>query len=66
MADAKKCDRCGKYYTDGEKRYTVDSFHVGCIKLMSVSGACIDYYDLCDDCVKKLMVFLDNIEVFES
>ena len=66
MADAKKCDRCGKYYMDGEKRYTVDSFPVGCIKLMSVSEDCIDYYDLCDDCVKKLMVFLDNIEVFES
>lgn len=66
MADAKKCDRCGKYYAESEQKYTVDSFRVGCIKLVSVSGVCIDKYDLCDDCIKKLMIFLDNIEVIES
>ena len=63
MADAKKCDRCGKYYMDGEKRYTVDSFHVGYIKLMSVNGNHIDTYDLCDDCVKKLMRYMNHEEI---
>lgn len=63
MADAKKCDRCGKYYTDSEKQYTFDGFRVGCIKLMSVDGFCIGYYDLCDNCVKKLMRYLNHEEI---
>lgn len=66
MANAKKCDRCGKYYTNSEKRYVVDGFYVGCVKILSINGTCIDEYDLCDDCIKKLMIFFDNIEVIES
>ena len=66
MANAKKCDRCGKYYTNSEKRYTVDGLYVGGITTLSIKGNSITKYDLCDDCIKKLLTFLDNIEVIES
>lgn len=63
MADAKKCDRCGKYYTEREQRYVVNGFYVGCVEILSINGNCIDKYDLCDDCIKKLMRYLNHEEI---
>lgn len=60
MSNAKKCDRCGKYYTDCKdtalryKDRTVDW-----IRLLSYydGGRGIDF-DLCNDCVAELFEFL--------
>ena len=67
MANAKKCDRCGKYYMDGEKTaHDADGYYIGGITTLSIKGNSITKYDLCDNCIKKLMIFLDNEEVAES
>lgn len=60
MSKAKKCDRCGKYYTDCKnmslrhKDRTVNYITLGSIYN---SGYGIDF-DLCNDCVTELFEFL--------
>ena len=61
MADAKKCDRCGKYYDNNE--YEFGGYHAKGILLLFHEYTCIDSeeddeYNLCDDCLKEF------IEVF--
>lgn len=60
MSDAKKCDRCGKYYIRNKNtslRYEDET--VDYIKLDSayrnIIGRC---FDLCNDCVTELFEFL--------
>lgn len=60
MSDAKKCDRCGKYYIRNKNtslRYEGET--VDYIKLDSayrnITGRC---FDLCNDCVHELFDFL--------
>lgn len=62
MAEAKKCDRCGKYYDDntcgttGEK---VIGFEIlkrnDCNVIRSFQK-----FDLCDDCVAGLFLFIEG------
>ncbi len=47
--DVRKCDRCGKQY---EKRKLVD------LETGAMIGG--NWYDLCEDCMKELLAFLDN------
>lgn len=60
MSKAKKCDRCGKYYTDCKdmslrhRDRTVNYITLGSIYN---SGYGIDF-DLCNDCVTELFEFL--------
>ena len=71
MANAKKCDRCGKFYTSSEKRLdsqgrylkgiTMDglkyTYSPGCI-----NQTCTKYQkqvDLCPDCSEKLILWLN-------
>lgn len=60
MSKAKKCDRCGKYYTDCKDMSlrhidrTVNYITLGSIYN---SGYGIDF-DLCNDCVTELFEFL--------
>lgn len=60
MSKAKKCDRCGKYYTDCKDMFlrykdrTVNYITLGSIYN---SGYGIDF-DLCNDCVTELFEFL--------
>ena len=57
MADAKKCDRCGKYYDKcTKKRYVNGCFVLG-IKIYT-SGP-FRAYDLCEDCVEDLYKFMN-------
>ena len=49
MADAKKCDRCGKFYEGNEVRYSEKGLVV-CNKHYE--------YDLCEDCLKDLDEFM--------
>ena len=50
---AMKCDRCGNYY---EKHNNVS---VSSIKLTTETNG-YKIYDLCDECVIKLMEFLEG------
>ena len=60
MSNAKKCDRCGKYYTDCKdmslrhRDRTVDYITLG-----SLYNGCRGIeFDLCNDCVTELFKFL--------
>ncbi len=53
MADAKKCDRCGKFYVENEQEF------VGCTLRHQVHCMESKYFDLCDECVGKLWTFLN-------
>lgn len=66
MARAKICDRCGGVY--GRNDYTGD---FGPHKYGTVKGVCVmfddvlpdgknAYMDLCDDCAKQLVTFLQD------
>lgn len=57
MANAKKCDRCGKYY-DNNETYINGWRTTGLETISNSSGGFGGRYDLCDDCLKEF------IEVF--
>lgn len=61
MANAKKCDRCGKFYTGEEKNFMLDGIYISGV---SFDSACSDYsfrhHDLCDECLQKLIEFLEE------
>lgn len=65
MANAKKCDRCGKFYAYEDKKFSIDTSNEKIIY-----GLFLDFgvewirrqYDLCDDCARKLYDFLTNYE----
>lgn len=60
MSDAKKCDRCGKYYTDCKdmslrhRDRTVDYITLGSL----YNGGRGIEFDLCNDCITELFKFL--------
>lgn len=60
MSNAKKCDRCGKYYTDCKdmslrhRDRTVDYITLGSL----YNGGRGIEFDLCNDCVTELFKFL--------
>ena len=65
MADAKKCDRCGKYYE--EYHYLFNDVPVQGVRLVPSSmlyypGNPLLYMDLCSDCMKKLVIFMQHPE----
>ena len=53
MADAKKCDRCGKYYITNEQ-----APQGCCLRGRSRNPPSI-FFDLCDECVGRLWNFLN-------
>lgn len=69
MASAKKCDRCGVFYTENtrfpKKKGTYKA---------TIDGACFttttnvytDYFDLCDDCIAELKLFLNGKKLRED
>ena len=65
MANAKKCDRCGKYYDKNQKfkiKNTTTDFADG-IKFTGVKGYDSSQFDLCDDCIEKLYNFLGGVKL---
>lgn len=60
MSNAKKCDRCGKYYTDCKdmslrhRDRTVDYITLGSL----YNGGRGIEFDLCNDCVTELFKFI--------
>lgn len=68
MANAKKCDRCGKFYEKNilyTKKCRNSTVHVDGICMTTTSNDNVDYMDLCDDCIHKLGLFLSGIELKE-
>lgn len=71
MANAKKCDRCGRFY---EKRSidckTINSNFVknleGNLLMYEVNSSSGFYFDLCPICFRELMDFLNLEEVDEE
>lgn len=67
--DAKKCDRCGKYYTgprwDYEKLVRKNIFRVEAFTVTTKTGgkSYVGYSDLCPECSEKLRKFMYNSEV---
>lgn len=56
---AKKCDRCGKFYTENKNKYEKGSYCANRI-LVFAGRHIFCEYDLCDGCVNKLMEFLNK------
>lgn len=54
MADAKICDRYGKFYVMNEKEFK------GCSLRHQTNTTQSMFFDLCDECVEKLWGFLIN------
>lgn len=55
MANAKKCDACGKLYDNNKLDYDlIQSIHI--LKECHNGGRMV--YDLCDSCYHKLLKFL--------
>lgn len=68
MSNAKKCDRCGKFYENHKRRFRMDNndfknANLAWIKLVDVNDHYITSFDLCEDCVKELWHWLLNGEV---
>ena len=58
MAQARKCDRCGKYY-DGNELYKLRRYDERMVGIRFDGYSNIDHsIDLCDDCLKALIKFL--------
>lgn len=57
MSDAKKCDRCGEFYTldISDKRD-----NIAAIRVLDKYGRNAQSYDLCQKCRKELMEWLEN------
>ena len=67
MADAKKCDRCNEYYDKNVTKLAGANGNI-CGAALTRCNAGIRYIrerDLCDNCITKLMRFLDGAELEE-
>lgn len=59
MATVKKCDRCGKIY-EKEKYSDIE------IVEARTSGAILNRYDICPDCVDRFHEFLSDKQILEG
>ena len=62
MADAKKCDICGSFYSldyTSSRRPSSYGNYIDGLKLMNFkSQQSLNCYDLCEDCANDLMAFI--------
>lgn len=69
MANAKKCDRCGKYY-DENVRFKVNSNgyrqNLSSVTEMATGGYHWKNYDLCDDCISDFKSFIGGRKLAEE
>ena len=65
MADAKKCDRCKKFYDvyDGIPFVNQNGNRYNCIDLRCEGYTMYHHFELCEDCQKALYSFLKNVPV---
>lgn len=60
MANAKRCDTCGKFYMHEDKEFTVNGYKVAEVILAANSGGYIERYDVCDECAEKIYNLLEG------
>ena len=75
MANAKKCDRCGKFY-DGNTRFPADQYgllsltngdiYIESVMTMTTGGYHYKNYDLCDDCIEDFKKFINGRKLVEE
>lgn len=61
MAEAMKCDRCGKFYEDNTKVETegrIKGGTIGGVATTTKRGEWDRDYDLCDECVEAFKRFM--------
>ena len=63
--NAKKCDRCKKFYDRNEVKYK-GSVIDGISLTRGMSYFCLTRKDLCDDCLKSLDKWFNNVESEEN
>ena len=69
--EAKKCDRCGKFYTEN-KAYEIERNDpcvggvVAGIATCDKNGYCNKYFDFCDNCLTDFFEFLKGKEMSEE
>lgn len=63
MAKAYQCDRCMQYYTENKevtpRGMDTSTFMTGIVVVTSVNSK-RGTYELCDDCARRLLDFLEN------
>lgn len=63
MSNAKKCDRCGRYYDKNIKHKSSGRLIGSIISGVATTNRIYDNdncYDLCDKCITELYEFLEN------
>ena len=68
MADAKKCDRCGRFYIKKEKVFRYQDHIVHKVTTRYEQGMnCFDFacWDLCDTCAESFINFMERPELWE-
>lgn len=66
MSDAKRCDRCGGYYDCNKVRMNRNNAIFRYITLWTHNSPMSEEYDLCDNCAKKLIDWLNNEKEFTA
>lgn len=68
MANAKKCDRCGKFYVFNTK-FPADQhgdIYIESVMTMTTGGYHYKNYDLCDDCIEDFKKFINGRKLAEE
>lgn len=64
MSNAKRCDRCGKYYELNPKNLpgtkTGPKYSVTYYKQLNTLGVEVESFDLCPDCAEQLVYWAEN------
>ena len=60
MANAKKCDRCGAYYTLDDRKFKINGKIPAYIEIYTRNGVIVSSVDLCEQCMKDLWHWLCN------
>ena len=69
MANAKRCDRCGKFYSEKDKEFKInknDKHIPSWIEIINTNDMAICAYDLCEQCMKDLYRWLCNEQESEE
>lgn len=65
MSDAKKCDRCERYYTMGSEngfRPALEGVRIFGVRYISATKQSIDEYDLCPKCAAKVWEYISKYD----
>lgn len=66
MANAKKCDRCGRYFdknTGHTRNVGNEKYHYVGVCMRTSGGHRLDEKDLCDECITKFKRFINGEEL---